>query len=99
MERRISTTPEFRKKSEKICRYIDIEFGKNAVLEFISKLDGKLNSILDNPEGGRPLIKRKNVRSIIIKPHNKIYYKIYPSRITILNIIDMRQNPVKNPFK
>jgi len=98
MERRISTTPEFRKKSEKICRYIENEFGKKAVL-VISKLDRRINSILDNPERGRPLIKRKNVRSIIFQPHNKIYYKIYPSRITILNIIDMRQNPDKNPFK
>ncbi|MGI8636490.1 MAG: type II toxin-antitoxin system RelE/ParE family toxin [Segetibacter sp.] len=98
MERRIITTPEFRKKLSKICGYIEMEFGKKAVLDFISRLDLKLRVVLDHPEGGRPLINRKNVRSILFKPHNKIYYKIFPSRITLLNIIDVRQSPDKNPF-
>ncbi len=75
MERRIITTPEFRRKPGTICSYIENEFGKKSVLDFISKLDIRLSLVLDHPEEGRPLIKRKNVRSIIFKPHNKIYYK------------------------
>ena len=98
MERRIITTPEFRKKIIKICEYIEMEFGKKAVLDFILRLDIGSSAILDHPERGRPVIKRKNVRSVLFKPHNKIYYKIYPSRITLLNIIDLRQQPNKNPF-
>jgi plasmid stabilization system protein ParE len=98
MERKIVTTSIFRKKLARICGYIEKEFGRKAVLDFISRLDIQLNSVLDYPEGGREFNKRRNVRSFIVKPHNRIYYKIYPSRITLLDIVDMRTHPDKNPF-
>ena len=98
MERRIITTPIFRRKVENICGYIGREFGNKAVLEFITKLDSRLNLILKYPDSGSPLSNRTNVKSFLFTPHNKIYYKIYLSRITVLDIIDMREHPAKNPF-
>ncbi|MCY7422408.1 MAG: type II toxin-antitoxin system RelE/ParE family toxin [Chitinophagaceae bacterium] len=98
MERRIITTPIFRRKVEKISRYTGKEFGNKAVIEFITKLDSRLNLLLKYPDSGRPLLNRANVKSFLLTPHNKIYYKIYPSRITVPDLIDMRENPDKNPF-
>ncbi|WP_147206039.1 type II toxin-antitoxin system RelE/ParE family toxin [Segetibacter aerophilus] len=98
MERSIITTPTFRKKLNDICGFIETEFGRKTAFDFILRLDLQLNKVSTRPEIGRPLVTRKNVRSIILKPHSKIYYKIFPSRITLLSIIDMRQDPRKNPF-
>jgi len=98
MERRIITTPEFRRKLSRILEYIEMEFGRKVVLDFMSRLDLQLRLISEHAEVGRQVQTRKNVRSILLNPHNKIYYKIYPSRITLLNIIDFRRHPDRNPF-
>jgi plasmid stabilization system protein ParE len=98
MVKKIVTTPKFRLKLAKVIEYIFDEFGNKAKLEFISKTDLTVQKIADNPDIGRPSIKAKNVKQIIIKPYNKLYYKIYPSRITLLDLFDMRQHPSKNPY-
>ena len=90
MERKIITTLIFRRKVEKISGYKGKEFGNKAVLELISKLDPRLTLLHKYLDSGRPMLNRANVKSFLLTPHNNIYYKIYPSRITLLDLIDMR---------
>jgi hypothetical protein len=42
----------------------------------------------------------KNTQSVIVgKGHqNKIYYRVEKSKLIIINLIDVRKNPKKNPF-
>jgi len=96
MERRIITTPIFRRKVKKLCFYIGKEFGNKAVIEFIAKLDFRFNLLVKYPDIGRPLANRVNVKRVHLSPYKKIYYKIYPSRITVLDLIEMRRRSNKN---
>ncbi len=99
MDKKIVTTPLFRQKLSKVVKYIQSVFGNKAMLDFIAKLDQHIQRILKHPTIGIASRKDPTVRYVIVKPHNKIYYKTYPSRVTILDLFDMRQHPSKNSFQ
>jgi hypothetical protein len=99
MGKKIVTTPLFRKKVSNVVKYVQSEFGNKAMLDFIAKLDQHIQKALIYPTTGIASRKDSTVRYIIVKPHNKLYYKTYPSRIILLDLFDMRQHPSKNPFQ
>lgn len=41
---------------------------------------------------------KKNIRSILVTKHNKVYYRVEKGNLIIINIIDTRRDPAKNPF-
>ena len=51
-----------------------------------------------NPKIGRPAVKIKDVRSISITRHNRLYYKVEKNTIKVITLFDTRQNPSKNKF-
>lgn len=44
------------------------------------------------------LIKKKNIRSVILVPYNRIYYRIKTKKIEILCLFDMRRDPEDRPY-
>lgn len=58
----------------------------------------KLEQLAKHPFIGS-LQGRETVRSIIISKHNRLYYRIEGEKITIINMMDMRIDPVNNPYK
>jgi len=41
----------------------------------------------------------KDIRSILITKHNRLYYRIKEDTIEVINMYDTRANPNKNPYK
>lgn len=50
------------------------------------------------PEMGRVTNKRKNVRTVFLKPYTRLYYQIRAEQIFLLRFVDTRQKPGRRNF-
>jgi plasmid stabilization system protein ParE len=89
----------FQNKLEKLFNYIESEFGLLVAQKFAKQLDKKLLTIQQQPSIGQPSVHLENVRSIRVRNHNRLYYRIESNKIVILNMYDTRMNPKRNRLK
>ena len=88
----------FVNKLDKLITYLQTEWNNDVVSDFLEVLLHKIEIVKANPSIG---IKTSisNVHSILITKHNRIYYRIESKNISILNLIDTRIKPSRNPYK
>jgi plasmid stabilization system protein ParE len=72
--------------------------GQKAAIEFLNKLDKRIDTLKKQPFIGKPPERKPGVRTILITKHNRLYYKLTNTAIIILNMYDTRSNPKKNPY-
>jgi len=65
---------------------------------FLNKLDKQLERISMHPYSGVEVKHFKNVCSVLITKHNRLYYRIKENVIEIVNMYDTRINPKSNPY-
>ena len=84
---------------KKFTVYLKSEFGKTVAEDFNNIVLNKLDLIVAQPNIGVATAV-KNTQSVIVgKVHqNKIYYRVEKNKLIIINLIDVRQDPKKNPF-
>jgi plasmid stabilization system protein ParE len=84
---------------KKITSWLKKEWGKKVAEDFNKIVLEKLDLIVSQPNIGA-ITAVKNTRSVLVgKGHqNKIYYRIEKNKLIIINMIDTRRNPKKNPF-
>ena len=87
----------FLNKPNKLLDYLQKEWQTEVAKDLIDKLKNRIESIKLNPNIGLQST-LKNTRSILITKHNRLYYRIENDKIVIINLIDTRRNPKKNPF-
>ena len=97
MAQKVIYKKRFINKLEKLLVYLEKEWGQKPASGFIDKLSEKLILIKKQPDAGS-LTLYKNIRSLLITKQNKVYYRVKENAIEILNMIDTRRNPRKNPF-
>lgn len=78
------------KQIEEIIRYTDENFGEDQTHEYISGLYYSFDILTDNPQMGAQYDVRR--RRYIYRSH-QIYYRLFKSRILIVDIRNSRQNP------
>ena len=98
MENKIIYKKRFLNKLDKLLAYLQKEWNITIANEFLDKLEGKIKIIKLYPATGN-VTAIKNTKSILITKHNRVYYRIEENKIIIINMIDTRANPKKNPFK
>jgi len=64
--------------------------GCNVPYEFLAILDSKLNALQKHPHIGG-LTNIKDVRGIHVTKHNRMFYRVKGSTITVLNLFDTRR--------
>ncbi|HEY4150445.1 MAG TPA: type II toxin-antitoxin system RelE/ParE family toxin [Chitinophagaceae bacterium] len=79
--------------------YLSTEWGDTVVNDFIKKLERKIVAIVANPGIGRIAGPGKNTRSVVITPHNRLYYEVGNGAIRILAIFNTRRHPRWNRFE
>lgn len=87
----------FVQKLFKLLNYLRDEWNEATAEKFLTRLQFRLNTLSEQPFIGT-LSAVKEVRSILITRHNRIYYRIKGEVIEILNLYDTRINPRKNPY-
>lgn len=76
-----------------ICNFI-LESWDNKILQrFITKLNKSLDVLKLFPEIGKKIHETSEIRSFLILPYIKIFYRITKTQIIILALFDTRQDP------
>ena|SRR5665213_2482704 len=98
MASQIIVTKKFRQNVLETYQYILKTFSQKTASIFLHRIERRIDFIAAHPEAGKLSQKRKNVRCVLLPPHNQIYYRFEDEKIEILLLFDMRQNPKKNPY-
>lgn len=85
------------KDLENIISYLSQYWGHNSQLKFESKLRHSLNLLPSNPRLGILENVAKNIYSILVHKHIRVYYRLTLKKIIILSLFDVRQNPNLRP--
>ncbi len=88
----------FANKLEKVLLYLENEFGYLVAKRFAGLLDKKFKTLAENPYIGQPSLSFTQIRSLIAGK-NRIYYRIEKEKIIIINMYDIRINPLKNKLR
>jgi len=83
---------------EEIFEYLKDNWSYKIAHEFTVELLIKVELIAVSPQLGTSSEKDTSIRRMLITKHNYLYYKVYTDRIVLLDFIDTRQDPTKNPF-
>ena len=75
MEKRIIITKRFRKNTFSIYQYLIQNFSRKTALLFLDRIEDRLSLIAKYPTIGKASAQRKHVRSIILSPHNLLFYR------------------------
>jgi plasmid stabilization system protein ParE len=98
MALQIITKKRFENKVIKLLNYLETNWDDAVAINFKILLLQKLDLLAKQPEIGAEVNVLKNIRSILITKHNKVYYRIENNKIVVINMIDTRKNPKHNPF-
>ena len=99
MALKIEVKKRFINSMEKVHGYLEKEWSTAVADEFNRIADEKIKRIARQPDIGN-LTTLKNIRSVPAGKgyQNRIYYRVTKDRLIVVNMIDTRRNPKKNPF-
>ena len=98
MEKRIVITKRFRNNTYRIYQYLQKNFSNKTAFLFLDKLEDRIELISIHPTIGKQSTRKKNVRSVLLTPHNILFYRYQKNKIEILCLFDMRKNPDKKTY-
>jgi len=98
MEKKIIIAKRFRNNTLLIYQYLIKKHSAKTAFRFLDKLQERIELIAAYPSSGKPSAKLKDIRSIILTPHNRIYHRCKNDSIEILCLFDMRKKPSKNRY-
>jgi plasmid stabilization system protein ParE len=98
MALQIITKKRFENKVIKLLNYLETNWDDTVAINFKILLLQKLDFLAKQPEIEAEVSALKNIRSILITKHNKVYYRIENNTIVVINMIDTRKTPKNNPF-
>lgn len=89
----------FVQKLFNLLDYLKQEWGEAIAEKFLNRLQTRLHTLSQQPFIGTPSSAVKDVRSILVMRHNRIYYRIKDNVIEILNMYNTRIHPKNNPYR
>jgi hypothetical protein len=75
MAAKIIVSKRFRQHAFKLYTYLCKEHSQKVGFQFLERLEERIEFISQHPETGKPSLKKENVRSALLIPHNRIYYR------------------------
>ena len=98
MEKTVVISKRFRNNVGIVYQYILKNFTPKVAYLFLDKVNERIELIVLHPTIGKSSAKKKNIRSVLLTPYNKIFYRHQSNTIEILCLFDMRGNPDKQPY-
>ena len=87
MAAQIIVTKKFRQNVIETYEYILNTFSPKTASIFLERIEKRIDFIAAHPEAGKASQKRKNIRSVLLPPHNQIYYRFENETIEILLLL------------
>lgn len=98
MEQKVIVSKRFRADAIRIHHYLIQHFPEQVGSSFLAKIKERVELISKYPTIGKISQKKENVRSIILTPHNLLFYRIANNKIELLCLFDARRNPQNRPY-
>ena len=95
MAKQVVLSPTAKLKLEGLLIYLKQEWSEKAKLEFIEKLDIKVNQISHYPKSCPESKAFKNLYKCVVTKQTTFYYRIKEDDIEIVTLFDTRQDPQK----
>ncbi len=95
MERKVIISKTAEKRLEKLFEYLIENWSLKVKIDFVKKLDNKIDLLKSHPNGFPKSIKEKGLRKCVITKQTTLFYKFDSERIYIITVFDTRQNPEK----
>jgi plasmid stabilization system protein ParE len=99
MAYRLKINKRFVANTQSVYRYLAEEWSFTIADQFVEQVYVSVRKLAEMPFAGSPTSGNKNVRSISVTRHNKIYYRIKGKTITILTLFQSKMNPAKNKYE
>lgn len=99
MAYKIIQKKRFLNKVTSLLYYLETHWNYDVASDFLKILDIKLGQLSNYPFIGTSSQKIFGIRGLFITKHNTLYYRIENKKIVVINMIDTRMNPKKNPYK
>ena len=87
------------RKIKQIYIYLLENWNQKVADDFYKRVESITNLIATYPYIGQSSAKKQHIRRKLITKHNCLYYTFKNDSIIILDVIDTRRNPVKNPYE
>lgn len=98
MAYKIAINRRFEVKVAKTYEYIVKKWGHSVGDAFYARMLHKLNVLQKQPFIGKVSKKRPEIRRLLLKTQNVIYYRIDGDTIVLVNFLNSRRNPKRNPY-
>jgi plasmid stabilization system protein ParE len=98
MAYKVVSTLRFEISVQKTSLWLNEVWSAQSADKFEQKVSAAITRITNNPATGRPSAK-KNVRSVLVTNHNRLYYRVKGKVITLLFLFETKQNPRRNKFE
>jgi len=98
MAYKIIVTKKIEKSAAKVSQWLRNEWSIKSSNQFEKRLIETISEIILNPGIGRQSSK-KNVRSLSVTKHNRLYYKISKTSIILLDLFETKQSPTRNKYE
>jgi len=99
MAYRLKINKRFVADTRNVYRYLAEEWSFTIADQFVEQIYESVHKLAEIPFAGSPTLRNKNVRSISVTRHNKIYYRIKGKTITILTLFQSKMDPAKNKYE
>lgn len=99
MAQRIIILKRADQKVKQVYAYLLENWNQKVADEFYEKFEKIIYIISLQPEIGRASGKRPDIRRKFVTKHNCLYYRIKNDSVIIINLLDTRRNPAKNPYE
>ena len=99
MAYKIIVTAYFEETAAKTSQWLEDKWSAQSADKFDQKLKSAIERISKRPFTGRLSNNRKNIRSVPVTRHNRIYYSISNDTITLLELFETKQDPERNKFE
>ncbi len=89
----------FEKNLQTLVNFLDTEWGVNVTDAFLKKLWKRIDLLVLHPEIGIKSTKIRNVRSVPITKHNRLYYRVEGKYLILLLLFSNKLSPRRNRYQ
>lgn len=87
-------SPTAREEYAEILQFLDVEYGTNAALKMLDKVESVVEHITAFPRAYPLSPLRPDIRKTVVTPQTSLLYRVTDTQIQLLHFWDNRQNPV-----
>jgi plasmid stabilization system protein ParE len=98
MAYQIVVTEYFEETTANTIRWLEAEWSSQSADKFEKKLKAAIERISKSPTTGKLSSHFKNIRSVLVTKHNRIYYKMEGEIIILLELFETKQSPQRNKY-